>query len=272
MPPGTLPPEWEYDGGWPIFEFLEMERRTAVARLRQLTDEERAGVFYPVGWTDHPNEPWTARKALRRFLEHEREHTVQVREILTAWWEAQGLRGKTGSRQALLAVLAAARGELLAAVGLIPPQERASRPVCGEWTLKDVLAHVADWEWVGVEGLRHMAAGQSPGVEYVEDLDAWNRVHCAARRDQPWQDVWADLHAAREAMVEVLEEMSQADLARSFTFPWSPQGTAYQWVGVCVAHDLEHARGLGKEWHDRIVLFTGVPPSGGATPPAGTAR
>ena len=82
VPPETLPPEWEHDEDLALFEFLEMERRTAVARLRQLTDEERSGLFYPTAWTRHPEEPWTTRKVLRRFLEHEREHTAQVREIL----------------------------------------------------------------------------------------------------------------------------------------------------------------------------------------------
>lgn len=84
VPPETLPPEWEHDEGLPIFKFLEMERRTAIARLRQLTDEERSGVFYPTHWTRHAEEPWTARKVLRRFLEHEREHTAQVREVLAS--------------------------------------------------------------------------------------------------------------------------------------------------------------------------------------------
>jgi len=82
VPPETLPPEWEHDEDLPILEFLEMERRTALARLRALTEEERADVFYPAQWTRHPEEPWTARKVLRRFLEHEREHTGQVREML----------------------------------------------------------------------------------------------------------------------------------------------------------------------------------------------
>lgn len=82
VPPETLPPEWGHDEGLPIFAFLEMERRTAVERLRQLTSEERSRVSYPSQWTRHPEEPWTARKALRRLLEHEREHTAQAQEIL----------------------------------------------------------------------------------------------------------------------------------------------------------------------------------------------
>jgi predicted RNase H-like HicB family nuclease/uncharacterized damage-inducible protein DinB len=83
--PETLPPEWAQDGDLPIPAFLEMERRTAVERLRQLSEEERARVHYASQWTQHPEEPWTARKALRRFLEHEREHTAQAQEILARW-------------------------------------------------------------------------------------------------------------------------------------------------------------------------------------------
>jgi len=232
VPPETLPPEWEHDEGLPIFEFLEMERRTAVARLRQLGEEERSAIFYPTRWTRHPEEPWTARKALRRFLEHEQEHIGQVQEILAAW------------RADLPARLAAAREELLAAAALVPPEERATRPVCGEWTLKDVLAHVTDWERMGVEGLRDMAAGQPPRVGHVEDIEAWNRAHYQARRDEPWETVWADLHAVRASLVEILDGMSQADLARAFPLPWGQEGTAYDWLSIYLAHDREHAQGI----------------------------
>jgi len=393
VPPENLPPEWEHDDELSIFEFLEMELRTALACLRRLTEEERSGVFRSAHWTNHPEEPWTARKVLRRFIEHELEHTAQAREILAArrahlladlaaaraellwqivsldegaltassvfddwtakdllahiaawdrwehrtmkcmlagsvpdfsavedqdafnaavvaqwrdralaevlaelqaaradwvawlrslpeeaffrprffhtwdwsfpgcvevqerhdaehtaqlrsWQEACDLEDGTGPGELLLAVLTAAREELLAAAALIPPQARASRPVCGHWTLKDVLAHVADWEWLGVEGLRHMAAGRPPQVEHVEDIDAWNQAHYEARRDQPWEDVWSDLHAAREALVGLVEGMGRTDLSRAFAFPWGGEGAAYQWASIFAAHDREHAEGL----------------------------
>jgi len=82
VPPETLPAEWEHDDELPVFEFLAMERRTAVDRLRRLSAGEREVVAYPVRWTNHPDEPWTARKASRRALEHEREHTGQIQELL----------------------------------------------------------------------------------------------------------------------------------------------------------------------------------------------
>ena len=82
--PDRLPVQWQDDDQMPIFEFLAMERRTVTTLLRELTDEEREAVTYPTWFTDHPDEPWTARKALRRLLEHEREHTRHIHELLGA--------------------------------------------------------------------------------------------------------------------------------------------------------------------------------------------
>ncbi len=83
LPAEKLPTEWQNDDQLPILEFLEMERRTAVACIRAWTEEERSGLFYPTTWAQNPGEAWTARKVLRRFLEHEREHTAQVQGIIS---------------------------------------------------------------------------------------------------------------------------------------------------------------------------------------------
>ncbi|MGD1996287.1 MAG: type II toxin-antitoxin system HicB family antitoxin [Anaerolineae bacterium] len=393
--PVSSPQEWEQDQELPVLEYLGVERRAVVTRLRQLTEEERTGLFYPSHWTEHPDEPWTARKVLRRLLEHEREHTAQLRRILAArrrhllsflaaeraellwqvtdldegvltellvlddggwtakdllahiaaWdrWESRemkrmstgdppqlaavddmdafnaavvadwrerslgevlteltdaraalvtwlqrlpdeeffrrrpfrdwdwsfpncmeiqakhdaehaaqiaswrkggGLGEEIGPKAVLLAALDAAREELLTAAALVPPRHRASHAVCGEWTLRDVVGHVADWEWVAVEGLRHRIEGRPLRVERVTDIEAWNWEHVEARRDQRWGDVSDDLRAAREALLEIMEKVSQVDLTRSFTFPWGPSGTLYQWVRIFVAHDREHAEGV----------------------------
>jgi uncharacterized damage-inducible protein DinB/predicted RNase H-like HicB family nuclease len=230
--PEGLPAQWQDDEGLPLWDFLEMERRTALELLRALSARERAAVFYPTAWTHHPEEAWTLRKVLRRFLEHEREHTGQVREILE-------LR-----RSALLAELGDARQELLAAQAKLPAGSQVM--VCGDWTARDVLGHVADWEWVGVEGLRLMARGESPLVELVTDLDAWNREHVAARRNQPWDAVLDDLHAARQALLDGLQSVEPALLGRLFPFPWGGEGTPVDWLSVYPAHDREHAEELAR--------------------------
>ena len=213
---------------------LQAARAAWVSWLQALSEEEffRQRLF---GCED-----WSFPGCLEVQWRHDTEHAAQI----SAWREAEGLKVKAGPKAVLLAALAAARDELLTAAARVPPEERASRPVCGKWTLKDVLGHVADWEWLGVEGLRQMAAGNAPQVEYVEDLDAWNQAHTEARRSQPWETVWADFHAARRALLEVLEGMSQVKLERSFPSPWGSDLTPYRWTCVYLPHDREHAEGL----------------------------
>jgi hypothetical protein len=148
------------------------------------------------------------------------------------------------AKSALLAVLVAAREELLAAVALVPADARASRSVCGTWTLQDLIGHIADWERLGADGLAQMAAGRAPQVEHVTDVDAWNAAHVEARRGQTWESVWGDLQGARRDLAKAVEQMSQADLERVYPFPWGSEGTPHQWAAVYVEHDRSHARGL----------------------------
>jgi uncharacterized damage-inducible protein DinB/predicted RNase H-like HicB family nuclease len=393
VPPETLPSEWEHDEDMPLLEFLEMERRTAAARLARLSPEERSAVSQPAHWTDHPEELWTARKALRRFLEHEREHTAQIREVLAlkrrhllaglaaargellaqligldekaltqaplneswtvkdalahiaawdrwcrqelgrmvagekpnraavrginafnarnvaawrehpldevvaelqearrAWvewvlevpeeeffrrrpvgkwdwwlpnwievfreheaedhaaqlatWRKSQPEAQAGPRSVLLAALEAQREELLAAAAMVPVAERTSRPVCGVWTLKDVLGHIADWEQWCLDRLRAMAAGRPPALEKVTDETGWNRTHAEARRGQAWEQVWADFQGARQALLDVLAGMSRADLGHSFPGVWDAETRPYAWALLSLEHDREHARDI----------------------------
>jgi hypothetical protein len=179
------------------------------------------------------------------------QHDVEHAEQIAAWRKAAGLKDKTGPKAVLLAAMGAAREELLAAAAFVPAEERSSRSVCGAWTLKDLLGHVADWEWFGVAGLRHMAAGRPPQGKLLEDVETWNRIHVEARRDEPWQAVWDNLHAARQALSEVLAGMSEADLTLRFPFPWGARGAPYQWMRVYFDHDREHAQGLRGEEVER---------------------
>ena len=65
-------------------EKLGRERELTVARLRSLTPDER-GVLFRVTrpWQERP-EHWTARKAMRRIISHERFHTKEIEQRL-AW-------------------------------------------------------------------------------------------------------------------------------------------------------------------------------------------
>ncbi len=194
---------------------------------------------------------WTFPGCLAVQWEHDAEHAAQLarwRRTRAAEDAAPAEAGTTptgtGPKVVLAAALHAARQEFLTSTALVPAAQRATRPVCGEWTLKDVVGHVADWEQVGVAGLRDIAGDRPPDGPTIPDIDAWNEERAATRRDQDWKTCWSDLHETRQGFLEILEELTPRDLQQTCRFPWGPAGTAYEWVHVFASHDREHAQGL----------------------------
>lgn len=76
--------ELDLDPSEDVFAELTAVRDGAVRRLVSVPFAERSQVFvrdeYISAWG--AGERWTFRKALRRFIEHEREHTANIRAIL----------------------------------------------------------------------------------------------------------------------------------------------------------------------------------------------
>jgi uncharacterized damage-inducible protein DinB/predicted RNase H-like HicB family nuclease len=74
LDPATIP---VFKPSRSVWQRLETVRALAVDRLSGLTAAERSAVV-----AARSGELWSARKVFRRFLEHEREHTAHIREIL----------------------------------------------------------------------------------------------------------------------------------------------------------------------------------------------
>jgi predicted RNase H-like HicB family nuclease/uncharacterized damage-inducible protein DinB len=67
-----------------IPERLVTTRQAAVQTLKEVFERGKPGTFTRSAYTRHPEEEWTFRKVLRRFVEHEREHIGTIRELLSA--------------------------------------------------------------------------------------------------------------------------------------------------------------------------------------------
>ncbi|MEJ2748865.1 MAG: DinB family protein [Anaerolineae bacterium] len=188
--------------------------------------------------------PWGWQTSMHQWVERRYKHDGEHAGELKTWREQlpQSERRQIGPIFLLRAVLKAARKEFLALANLIPKAEWTTRPVCGIWTLKDLIGHLADWEKVGIDGLRQLVAGQTPEFdELITNFDTWNNAHAAARNDQPWAEVWADFEETRETLLALVDQMGERDWERPFTAPWDSSINGYFWVNVWAGHDHEHA-------------------------------
>lgn len=97
-------------------------------------------------------------------------------------------------KQSTLKEVESGFNELLAAVkGL---DEKAMTTVFyGDWSVKDILAHIAGWHHTMTASMERMARGEKPtpeGVDY-SDADRWNARFAGAMRAQNVTTVMADM-------------------------------------------------------------------------------
>lgn len=65
-----------------VFEFLNYTRKIVVDSLSGLPREKMRGVFQPTKYKSPTCDLWTARKVLRRLVDHERLHTRYIQKVL----------------------------------------------------------------------------------------------------------------------------------------------------------------------------------------------
>ncbi|MBE2221716.1 MAG: DinB family protein [Anaerolineae bacterium] len=184
--------------------------------------------------------PSGKRERLRTWARWRFLHDMNHASELETWRSKQP--PDVGPGYLLRAIFNATRKEFLTLVDLIPTDEHITRPVCGVWGLKDLVGHLTDWEHVGLDGLRQLAAGHTPEFDYeIPDFDTFNNKNAAARSAQSWAEVWADFTSTRQAFTDLFDHLSPEALTRPIPTPWGSTISAYVWVLVWAGHEHEHA-------------------------------
>ena len=95
---------------------------------------------------------------------------------------------------------------LRAAVAAIP-EDRRDQIAVGQWTPREILAHIAAWDRALVWGLDELLAGRRPAV-FDEDERAFNVRAVHAWRGKSWHAVEAELEAAHASLMSRLDSLS----------------------------------------------------------------
>jgi uncharacterized damage-inducible protein DinB len=145
--------------------------------------------------------------------------------------------------------MADARERLLAAFEGLTEEEMLEPGVCGEWSVRDILAHVAAWDRETTAMFQAMLEGER---HYFLDLDEdgleqFNQDRHASSRDLPVSDAIAELVAARAALIDLLKATNNVKLFA----PAPGDEHADLSIAACLSaqinHDEEHAEMI-EEW------------------------
>jgi uncharacterized damage-inducible protein DinB len=157
------------------------------------------------------------------------------------------------TQEETLARLAQSRRALHQVTEGLSEEEMTQDQVEGEWTIKDVLGHIASWDKTCLEPLQRYANGEPFQVEVIEDYLAWNDDQAAAKRDLPLDVVLDELAITRQELIAVAASLSAKQWERQISFPWGGEGTVAQVLDGLSGHEMGHARTIA-QWRGRDAL------------------
>lgn len=128
-------------------------------------------------------------------------------------------------QQMLIISLERARDSLLTAIeGLDESSAATGAPVLGDWTLKDVIAHVVSWgDELRLE-IREILTDPTPHYAYVissdRDYDEWNQRQVATRKASSLQEILAELERDYQETLNLIRRLAPEELPKRGVVPW----------------------------------------------------
>ncbi len=121
--------------------------------------------------------------------------------------------------QALVAELSAARDEFLAALDDVEPTLRETPGLIGEWSARDLVAHIGYWTGHAAEAVHHAAQGRTDEFGEDEmDVDERNAVVTRVARETDFATVRQREEAAFDALLAGLREADPAWLEEQVAY------------------------------------------------------
>jgi hypothetical protein len=144
-------------------------------------------------------------------------------------------------KQDVLDHLAGAQAALLGAIEGLTEAEMTSMPVAGEWTIRDVLAHVSGWAAWDLAGVEGALVGQHPDFSAIQEVDTFNARLVAERREWTLGRILAEMADAHAGLEGFLASMPDEDVFRVGPFQGPYWDNLAGWLQVAWEHEEEHA-------------------------------
>jgi len=146
-------------------------------------------------------------------------------------------------REDLLGRAEEARRALLgAAEGLT--DEQMTKPAVGDWSVKDLLAHVASWDEMALPDMQRVARGDAPALAAfdLKRVDEYNAMIMSLRRHFSVEQARRELDISRKSLVEAIGRLPDSALAEG--------QFARGMLQICAYHDGEHTEDI-QGWRKR---------------------
>ncbi len=143
------------------------------------------------------------------------------------------------NKAAFLERVRTARAELNQAISGLSEEQLTREAMVGDWSVKDVLAHLAAWTGEAAMAVERALRGEQVGALIIGSVDDWNARRVEERRRLPLVDVAQEFTETHDRLVAALEAAPDDQI------PLGPGGwdeSARLWW--LTEHDREHLDAL----------------------------
>ncbi len=150
-----------------------------------------------------------------------------------------------GSRQELLKMMVKERLHWEAVIGKLSEDQYLEPGVDGRFSVKDLLAHIIDWEQRMLQWINESFSGivpqrPAPGMTW-DDLDKLNQQTYLDNKDRPLDEVISTSEESYSRVLNVIQDLTDEDLFDGSRFAWREGDPLWHMVAANTWwHYLEH--------------------------------
>lgn len=155
----------------------------------------------------------------------------------------------------LLEKLERQRESFLQAIEGLSDDDLHASGVVGDWSVKDIMAHLTTWEAELVKLLWQARQGVRPTTIHMNNVpvDEQNERWYQALKARPLERVLDDFHGVREQTLRRVQAFSDKDLTDPDRYPWLGGVPLWRWIaGDSFEHEAEHSADI-LAWRRRSI-------------------
>jgi uncharacterized protein (TIGR03083 family) len=159
---------------------------------------------------------------------------------------------KQKSKAELLDDIQAERRRLEAALDGLDEMDMTRQGVVGEWSVKDVLAHLVAWERLFLSWYESGLQGRVPDTDPVgmsgKAIDTLNQGFFDQYRQYPLEEVLAELQASYRRILAVVQVIPEEDLFTKGRFAWTGNLALADYVAGNTCNHYRWAKTQIRKW------------------------
>lgn len=154
------------------------------------------------------------------------------------------------NQQELIQALEESRERFLDIIEGLPDEAWVEAGVSGEWSVKDILAHLSRCEAELIRLLYQAERGLVPTTVHTSaiSVDEQNEKWYRESKDRPLERILADFEGVREQTIRRVQALSDHDLSDPKRHAWLEGEPLAKWIAnESVEHEAEHGAQI-REW------------------------